>query len=280
MLNSQKQAMLGLISYFADPLSKRTISMSAFDEVREQIDWAKMCLDAANVEITDYIQNNAFAVLEETDPHTGEHVRKVKLVNPIPISIKGRLRNAILDLRHSFDMSLHAAATTCGVSRFDKNFPWADSPTGVRTIIDSWQRKVKTRLPEVIVNEIFRQEPHSTGEGFAGGNDLVREIAKMANNKHSIGITASAQVASVHVKARLTNVMSFTSMEPWDPVKKELVISRHIGSASYDDPAVTGNVFFKRVGRLGMRPAFPTSMVFYNRAKLCLEGFEAASGIG
>lgn len=252
--------------------------MSEFDEVREQIEWAKTCIKCAENEIAAYIKSDAFALLEETDPQTGEYVSKIKLVNPVPSTIKGNLRNAIVDLKHSFDMALHAATRICGPAGFDKNFPWADSPTGVSARIDSWQRKAKTRLPEIIVDEILRQEPHATGEGFAGGNDLIREIANMANDKHSIGITASAQITSMQFDITVENASNFSAIEPWDAEKKELILIRHTGgSVSQDYPAVSGNVSFESVGRLGELPAMPTVIAFYESAYLSAQGFEAVA---
>lgn len=254
----------------------RAPNMSAFDEVREQINWAETRIEVARIEIAQYIQHDAFRFVQEVNAQTGEHVRKIVLVKDVPMSIKGYLRNAVVDLKHSFDMSLHAAVGELGNSRFDKNFPWADSPKGVRGIINGWQSKDKTKVPQAIIDEIWRQEPYATGEGYSGGEDLTREVAKMANNKHSIGIGASAQIQSVSfTNITVISATSFSLMEAWNPKKKELVLSRHIGLVSYDDPAVTGNVIFERVGRIGPLAAIPTAISFLERAKLCVEGFEA-----
>lgn len=251
--------------------------MMAFDEVREQIDWAETRINEADSEIAAYIQHHAFTFLEEVNAETGERQRKIKLAKPVPMSIKGHLRNAIVDLKHAFDMALNAAASELGSKRFEKTFPWANSPTGVKAIVDSWQRKAKSRSPQILVDEVWRQEPYSTGESFSGGDDLTREVAKMANNKHSIGITASAQIASIS----FTNVTVESTGGPieifrsWDPKKQELLLARYTGTISHDDPQVTGNVFFERVGGLGALPAIPTAKTFLQRAKLSVEGFEA-----
>lgn len=250
--------------------------MSAFNEVREQINWAETRIEAARIEIARYIGTEAFRFVQDVDTKTGEQVRKIVLVKDVPMSIKGQLRNAVVDLKHAFDMSLHAAATSFRVCRFDKNFPWAETPSGVRAKIASWQRDHKSCLPDPIIDEIWRQEPYGTGQGYSGGEDLTREVAKMANNKHSIGIGATAQIQTVSfTNIEVINAQSFTLMEAWNPKKKELVLSRHIGLVRYDDPAVTGNVVFERVGRLGPLPAVPTAMAFLERAKLCVDGFES-----
>lgn len=250
--------------------------MSAFDKILDQIEWAETCIEAARVEITQYVQYDAFRFEHQMNPKTGEHVHKIVLVKDVPNSIKGKLRNAVVDLKHSFDMTLHAAASALGNSRFDKNFPWADSPKGVRGIIDSWQSKDKTRIADAIIDDIWRQEPYATGEGYSGGEDLTREIAKMANNKHTIGIGATAQVQTIlFPNIRAKNVRSFSLVEPWNPNKNEMILSRYIGTVSYDDTAVTGCVVFERVGRIGSLPAVPAAMHFLERAKLCVEGFKA-----
>ncbi|NOU03304.1 MAG: hypothetical protein HOO94_06620 [Novosphingobium sp.] len=250
--------------------------MSEFDEVRQQIDWAESRIESARVEIARYIQDDAFRLQEDVNPQTGEHVRKIVLVKDVPISVKGNLRNAVVDLKHSFDMTLHAATRALGNSRFDKNFPWADSPMSVRGIVDKWQCKANTAVAQAIIDEIWRQEPYATGEGYTGGDDLAREIAKMANNKHSIGIGASAQISSISIgKIHIDNARSFSLFQGWNPKKKEMVLSRHIGVVSYDNPDATGDVVFERVGRLGPLSAVTTALHFLERAKLCVQGFES-----
>ncbi|MDT7535638.1 hypothetical protein OVY48_19740 [Sphingobium sp. SA2] len=249
--------------------------MTAFDEVREQIHWAETCIEHARAKITAYIQNDAFAAEIKVDAETGEYVHKIKLIRPVPIFIKGNLRNAMVDLKHAFDMALHAAARTLGASSFDSNYPWADTPHGLCAIIEKRQSKPNTRLPEILVHEIRRQEPYGTGKGYPGGNDLIRQVAKMANDKHSIGIVAAAQVQSVSFKTIRINKGEIDLVKAWNPVKKEIEIARFHGDIIYDNPKMTGNVFFERVGSLGIRPAIETATNFCNGAKACLEGFEA-----
>ena len=154
-----------------------------FETPQESIDWAKTCLENAEREFRAYVQNGALANVTEFDRQTREQVRKIKRVKPIPQSVTGFIRTALVDTKHSFDQSLFACAHAAGCLRFSKTYPWADTPKGLNGIIDRRNRDKDAALPPFIVDEIRRQEPYATGEGYPGGNDLVREVAKMANDQ-------------------------------------------------------------------------------------------------
>lgn len=251
-----------------------------FKEVQDQIDWAREQIDRGQADAIAHIKGDAFAFVTEIDLESGEKVHKFKLVNPLPNSIKGSFRSAVVDLKHSFDMSLHAAAQVMGCVRFDKTYPWADTPDGVRGIITKRQLKLHSRLPDALIDEIWRQEPYSTGPGFAGGNDLIREVANMANEKHTIGITTRADVTSY----KFTNMVLIGPNKMsgrWDPIKQELELLRIGvgGSASYDDAAVSVDILFKRAGSVGKIPAFSVATTFADKAQIVLDGFKRVAGV-
>jgi hypothetical protein len=255
------------------------MSDDVFKEVQDQIDWAREQIDRGKADAIAHIQAGAFVFVTEVDLKTGEQVHKFKLAKPLPNSIKGSFRSAIVDLKHSFDMSLHAAAQSMGCVRFDKTYPWAVTPQGVQGIIAKRQSKPDSRLPDALIEEIWRQEPYSTGPGFAGGNDLIREVANMANEKHTIGITTWADAASY----QLTNVVldgPNKFIGHWDPIKQELELFRVGlgGSASYDNATVSVDILFKRAGSVGKIPAFEVATAFADKAQVVLDGFKRVAG--
>lgn len=250
--------------------------MSVFDTPQDHINWAKSRLEIAEALFRRYAQSDAFANVTEFDANTGEELRIIRLVTPLPPDITGLLRNALVDTKHSFDQSLFAAARATGGVRFDKNYPWANTFFGVKGIIEKRQRQKNSALPQFIVDEIFRQEPHGTGPGFSGGNDLIRDLAKMVNDKHSIGFRVTASITAFSARN-----MSFSGtgslISGWDPVKQQMELARmQPGSSfSYQDCTVSSDVFFKRAGNIGKVPALSAAREFVNRAQIVLEGFKA-----
>jgi hypothetical protein len=170
-----------------------------FNTPQETIDWAKSRIAEAETSFCTYVQTSAFENITEFDERTCEVIKKIKLIRPIPREVTGNLTNALVDLKHSFDQSLFAVAQAFGCKDFDKNYPWADTLSGVKGIIDKRQRNKSTALPQTIIDEIFRQEPHGSGSTFNGVNNLIREVAKMVNDKHSIGFKVSASIVAMQM---------------------------------------------------------------------------------
>jgi hypothetical protein len=251
--------------------------MSHFNAPQKSIDWAKECIDRGRLEFGKYVNNDAFSLVIEDDVETGEKVTKIALVKDIPASVEGLFRNALVDLKHSFDQSLFAAAQSMSCIRFDRSYPWADSLIGLSAIIKTRQKDAKTRLPDVIINEIFRQEPHSTRPTFIGGNDFIRDIAKLVNDKHTIGFDIAASVETLVLKNFTTNGPSSLAGK-WDSIKKEIEICRVGigGSVSHDHPSITSNIFFKRTGNIGKVPVPVAAMEFADKAQFVLDGFKVA----
>jgi hypothetical protein len=127
------------------------------------------------------------------------------------------------------------------------------------------------------VDEIFRQKPYGTGPNLPGGDDLVREVAKMANDKHTIGFKVAAALTGMRVGA-MTFSGSGSLIHNGDPVKKEMILARMTPGSkfSYQDCTVSANIFFKRTGKIGQVSAFTAAREFVDRVQFVLESFKAA----
>ncbi|WP_408586570.1 hypothetical protein [Novosphingobium sp.] len=250
--------------------------MTGFETPQEHIDWAKTRIDAAEEAFARYAQDGAITPVTEFDAEAGERVFKIRLVKALPMEITGPLRNALLDIKHSFDQSLFAAAQSHRCFRFAQNYPWADSLAGVEGIIDKRQSKPKSALPQVIIDEITRQKPHEAGPRLAGGEYLIREVAKLANDKHTIGFRTNVSLTGM----KFSNAMfsgSGSFLSPWDPEKQEMVIARLEpgGHFSYDDCTFGMDIFFDRAGDVGKIPVLVAARLFADHAQHVLEGFKA-----
>ncbi len=253
--------------------------MSVFDTPQQQIDWAKSRIENAEALFRGYEQSDPFANLTEVDPSTGEELRIIRLVNPLPPDITGLLGNAIVDTKHSFDQSLFAAAKATGSTSFSKNYPWADTYNGVKGIVDKRQQNRDSKLPQNIVDEIFRQEPHGTEPGRSGGNDFIRDFAKMANDKHTIGFRVKASVTRYTVESLSISGGAGKFYSKWDQEKEELVLARMQPGTkfNYQDVTVSLNVFFKRTINIWNIDAFTAAKIFADHAQDVLNGFKAVS---
>ena len=255
--------------------------MDAFETPQKSIDWALKCLENGARASKWYLDNKAFTHVVEEDL-VGTRTAKLKMVsNPSP-EIEGNFTNAFVSIKHSFDQSLFAAAQVVGCHRFDKPYPWADSYVGLKGIIDKRQRKPDTTLPDILIDEIWRQEPYATRPGFSGGNDLVREIAKVSNDKHTIGFTVGAKVVSMTIPPgsflRSDTIGARASFDfSWDSIKKELIISVATKGASavYDNAAISCDIFLERAGDIGKIPVFILITDFAKKAQVVLDGFKA-----
>lgn len=252
----------------------------AFDVPQKAINWAVECLGKAWDDFVVYLQNGGFAFVTEKEAETGDEVRKFRQEKPIPDSVEGYLRNALVDIKHSFDQSLFAAVSTVRKVPYKGNYPWADTPNGVTGILTKRQEKENTWLPQILIDEIWRQQPYATGATYAGGNDLIREIANVVNDKHTVGFRAAAAITQsmipvVFSKAPMKGSVSF--FERWNPVKKEMVISRKSGeggSISNYNPQVKVDVFLEATGEIGAISVHIVVNSFAQRAQLVLEGFK------
>ncbi len=248
--------------------------MSGFDAIQNEIDWARSCINRGNEAFDAYLKDKSFAFVVEIDPSSGEQIHKLKMMKPLPPEVSHYFRNALLDLKHSFDRSLHIAARTMGRTGFDRNYPWSDSIDGLEKILKTRQGKPRTSLPDGLLKEIRAQEPYSGPPATFGPKHLVREIANMANDKHSIGFQVSASVSSISVNINATG-MGIVN-HGWDSVNNEMIVAKGAfdGKASYCNTDITVEVLFQRSGRIGQIPVAAALTEFANRAQACHEGFK------
>ena len=248
--------------------------MDSLNSVQDDINWAKSRIDEGKVLFETCLNDDPFSFLIETDPHTGEHFHKFKLVKDFPIEIKHLFRNALVDLKHSFDRALNAAAQEVRGRTYNSSYPWADSVVGFKSILRKRQTDVKTALPFNLLRELFRQYPYAGSPKAPEGQDLIREIAHMANAKHTVGfeIRASASLAVIS-NGHFSN--TWPVFDGWDAVKKELVIARSApnGKAVHGNTELSTHIFFERSGELGKLPAWIALWHFADHAEACLQGF-------
>lgn len=245
-----------------------------FEPIQEEISWAKSRLEEAGNRFKAAIDKDSFAVVRETDPNTGNKLLKLKLIQPPPAAISHLLRGAMKDLKDSFDRSLHVAARTLGNDRFKANYPWTESVVGLKSTLRKRQMKPATALPIELIREIFRQKPYVRIGAARDQQTIVREVAKFANLKHSLGIACVATAGSYKASQDIAwDVRRW--MGPWDVRNNEMVIFEVGPEGHYGKPQVSfsPNVFFERGGEVMTVPALTCLLLFAEAAERAMLGF-------
>lgn len=198
-----------------------------FSSAQEHIDWACSAIREFQVASDEFFADPelcCFAV--ETDSDTGEEVFKVKITKPVSSMMRRKATDAILYARNSLDQSLYAATAILeGAPKRSINFPWAQSPTDLRGLLKS------RNVPASLWDAIKRHEPYPAGDTYPGGNDLIRTLAKIANNKHTIGMTFDGSTTgqttiSGPYEIQGARQINMVGRLEWDTVKNEIILAR------------------------------------------------------
>jgi hypothetical protein len=194
-----------------------------FGPAEESISWAKNDLADFQAVGAKFFTSEKIAIVEEVDEGSGLVYTIMRLFEDIPQSVlKRHAVSALLNTRNSFDQAVNIAGRFITRSGFKRNFPWSASLT------DLENHRLKD-FPEQLRGPIKLQEPYPRGDGYTGGNDLIRALARLSNNKHSIGFTIDA-MGGLDTNSDLIftgsgHVRRVIFLPPnWDPVKKEVVL--------------------------------------------------------
>ena len=111
-------------------------------------------------------------------------------------------------------------------------YPWANTPMDLEHRLGATSKGGKPgrkgKIPPELWPVLRSLEPYGRGDGYSGGDDLVRELAKAGNRKHTIRLAFSVQVTGTHID-EITNrsggSISFFVFPQWNPVKNELVVA-------------------------------------------------------
>jgi hypothetical protein len=198
----------------------------AFSPAVQAIDWATSALAELDHLAKTFFEGRPATIFTEVDPRTKENVLKLKLVKPLPNMLNRKATEALLNSRHSFDQAIFAAHKLLnpGVSK-SSNFPWAENPKDLEILLRN--RKIDERLWSTIVFH----EPYLESSSYAGGNNLIRNMATLANRKHDIGLSVHADVSSyVFPSMKAISINSFSIKgRNWDSITNEGELARWSG---------------------------------------------------
>lgn len=202
-----------------------------FAPAEESISWAESATSELDVLIRAFFKGDVAEIVVEFDPDTGENVQKLKFKAKIPKDFRRKATEAINNARHSFDQSIFAARNVLG-QRAAKSvyYPWAQNPTDLDGLLKA--RAIDPRLWDTI----RAHEPYPTSDTYPGGDDLIRMLATIANNKHTVGLSVNGLIAETKFPSIVGGfVESLSVLSPrWDARKREAELVRWKGNVQID----------------------------------------------
>lgn len=200
--------------------------VAEFEPARESVRWAKDAIDELRAAFKSFLQGGNNGIVTEIDPQSGERVQKLRFNERIPSVLARRATEALTAARHAFDQAAFAARNiTSGKSNESIYYPWAQSPTDLDHLLKS--RRIDQRLWGVFKGH----EPYPRSNAYAGGNDVIRALAKLANNKHTVGLTVVGHIVSTRYPNLHGRVVKNLEMPipRWDAQKGEAELLRWDG---------------------------------------------------
>ena len=258
--------------------------LSAFDEPQKTIKWAEKAIDEGEAIRESTITKKSFATVSNFDATTGETITKVIMKGSISDDIGRKYTEALNNLRNSFDQSIFAAASAIGKPMKDAHYPWADNPGKSLDARLKGTGKPGKTIPVELWDTIRAHEPYATSPAYPGGNDLIRQLAAIANAKHTVGFKTDAALATImHPSARIErfegggHVRIAPFGETWDPVKNEIIVRRTKNAVLKSDNKyrITFYIAFDAPSPVGDVPAELALRVFAQEAQNVLDTLKA-----
>ncbi|MGN6146510.1 MAG: hypothetical protein ACTHOP_23325 [Mesorhizobium sp.] len=244
-----------------------------FAPAKESVSWAEDAIADLKALVQGFFQADCAEIVTEFDPQTGYNVQKLRLRQAPPTQFARRATEALTNTRHAFDQATFAARNvTSGKSNKSIYFPWSQSQRDLDHLLKS--RGIDQRLWDT-----FRaHEPYPRADDYIGGDDVIRALATLANNKHTVGLAVSGYISSVrHPSIKGGPVKDLMILMPkWDPVKNEAEMIRWIGEVEiYGDYEVRFEVVFKDAGLAHPVSAIDGLLTFTEKAKAVIEDLQA-----
>ncbi|MBS1060771.1 hypothetical protein [Gluconobacter sp. Dm-44] len=201
---------------------------SAFAAPTERLEWVEGALKEMDQCLREFFIDNKTVYRTDFDPDTGESIYIASLPANIP-SLAARKATEVINLvKETFDQCISSAQKSLGHPNFrDRKigFPWGTDATQVEANIR--QKGIDERFREVI----FSHNPHFVGDDRNSADNYIRNIAQLANVKHTVGLAVRGDIESVTTPSiHIKSAKSFKILIPrWSFDKNEAELIRYIG---------------------------------------------------
>jgi len=144
-------------------------------------------LSELNTEIRKYFEDPGPQIEVRSNSVSGHKFLSVVFDRPIPLSIPHRATDALQRFKDTFDQTIYGAGLALGAVEPRGNFPWARNPKNLD------KRLTDLKIPDAMHSVIWEQELYWTGEDWSGGNDFIRDLVEMANERHTVNVRAAVK---------------------------------------------------------------------------------------
>lgn len=206
-----------------------------FAAPEKAIRWAKEAISELEQEFDTFSRTYKHSFDTRLDPLTGRVVQVFRVLERPSEKLERQTTEALLNTKHSFDQALYAAsAVILGRPPKKTNFPWRNNPADLERYI----RNTKDReIPAGLWDVLRKHEPFPLSSDYQGGNTIIRELARIANDKHTIGLSCLAAASRNQIHIAECGPDLKIENRPWDYKRQELILATH-------DPASRVNVTY------------------------------------
>lgn len=218
-----------------------------------------------------------YAIIEYREPETSKFVYKFKITQPFPFSMERLAAEAIQSGKNAFDQAIYSATEAIGKlprkGKGNLHMPWSQTPADMKGRVER-----KGIIPDALRPVIYSQEPYFTGNGYTGGDDAIRQLAQLANDKHTIGFSVNTTAAMLQLPSISGMGLDTIEIEiprGWNSVKDEVFIARTpVKARIHDNYVVDFQIALDVAAPLGNIPAIAALDVFLNKAQSMTEALE------
>ncbi|OQW76238.1 MAG: hypothetical protein BVN33_06265 [Proteobacteria bacterium ST_bin13] len=202
---------------------------NAFESPEYLAEWAtKEAKKFTSVRKEFFSDPNVCARVVEFDPEIGENVIKMRLFKILPVELRGLASNAIKNFRDALDQTTFAATFLIRDKGSNRaHFPFGENPDDLENSLSRRKSVPCKGLAEELFPVLRECEPYPTGDGYTGGNDVLRALARVSgDNKHAVTLTVSAAVDQTTINPGVVQVgpggATLYVPPEWDAVKNEI----------------------------------------------------------
>ena len=248
----------------------------SFDSPRQLIKWAEDDLQRTVVLWQAFGRENPqqFTAEQGVDGWTNVYI---EMPGKLPSEINKLAHSISTNIKHTFDQSFHALVKKISSTvKGDAHFPWRQNPADFTRYIERFA------LDEVYVSFLLEEiQPYWSGEGYDGGDDLLRDFAYDLNkHKHQIvaGIDAHANANDIKIVAleagKVTVRVPTSSRRVGE---NKILLACSIGPTGHRLEIETMTYLSFKGGRLDRQPLHPTLRYCLSKARVVTDIFEIFS---
>ncbi|WP_421838209.1 hypothetical protein [Novosphingobium sp.] len=161
--------------------------LSAFIRPQKSIERAKQALYNAKKTFFEFMDGQNIEPIQVFDQKTGYYCLKTVITGPVPDNIEAQISSAVTTTRHAFDQIIFSACEAIGKPTKGLYYPWVDEERLLAAKLFS-NKQNKEIIPADLWDVIRAQEPYPHSDDTQRGNTLIRNMAILANRKHTVGI--------------------------------------------------------------------------------------------